>query len=248
MAVLAMALSFGSADATPRQSPPTSAPATSQAADSAFEAALASIGAKASAIEDLTADFVQVKRTPLLRKPLESRGVLRVKGDRMRWDTSKPVPGVMMINQTELQLYSPREELLEIYPMEHGLSQLAGSPLPRLQLVREHFRITPTEWPGLDRAQRERRLAMRLTPLDPSLGQHIQEVLVLLNMDTGCAECVQTIDPEGEVLEIQFSNVRLNTKLSDDAVRFEPPPGTTISRPLEPGRPQATSSPGRPAS
>jgi len=210
---------------------------TRPAVEADLETQLSEIDRRAAAITDLSAEFVQLKHTPLLKKPLESKGTLRVKGDQMRWDTESPSPGVMTIDAVELRVYSPDQRQLEIYPMQNGLGQIAASPVPRLTVVREHFLIERIDWPQENQRDQESndRLAIRLTPRDASFRKHVREVRVLLHMDSGCAQVVRIIDPDDDELEITFSNLRINPGLRDDQVRFDPPKGTVISRPLESG-------------
>ena len=91
-----------------------SPPASQPVVDAALDAQLTEIDRRAEKIADLTADFVQLKHTALLKKPLESRGSLCVKGAFMRWDTTSPSITVMTIDQKEMRLYSAQERLLEI--------------------------------------------------------------------------------------------------------------------------------------
>src|SRR6478735_3538617 len=104
------------------------APATTRSADLA--ARLVEIDRRASAITDLTADFAQEKFTPLLRKPLVSKGVIRVRGAAMVWDTRTPEPTRMRIDPQEIRLYYPRQNTVEVFPMDRQLGSLAASPLP----------------------------------------------------------------------------------------------------------------------
>jgi outer membrane lipoprotein-sorting protein len=218
---------------TPHHQVSGQAPATQPAIDQHLQRQLEEIDRRAAQITDLTSDFVQLKHTALLKKPLESRGRLRIRGVAMRWDTTDPSPGVMVIDEQELRLYSPAQSLLEIYPMQRGLGQIAASPLPRLAVVREHFDIAGCDWPGLDERSRATHVAVKLTPREESLARHVQEVRVLLEVTTGCASAVRMLDPDGDELEISFLRIRTNTGVREDEVRFDPPSGTTISRPLE---------------
>jgi outer membrane lipoprotein-sorting protein len=209
------------------------APATQPTVDEALVAQLAEIDRRAEEIADLTADFVQLKHTAMLKKPLESRGSLRIKGAVMRWDTTSPSATVMIIDQNELKFYSADQRLLEIYSMERGLGQIAASPLPRLAVIREHFTIERYEWPSPPTPETGEHLAVKLTPREESLGRHVQEVRVLLDLTTGCASAVRILNPDGDELEISFRNIRTNTGMDDEEVTFDPPAGTSISRPLE---------------
>ena len=57
---------------------------------------------------------------------------------------------------------------------------------------------------------------------------------------------VRLLDPDGDELEITFRNIRTNTGVREDEVRFEPPAGTTVSRPLEADSPASRSAEGEP--
>src|SRR5205814_1564083 len=71
------------------QEMPATAPASQP---QAFEQRLRAINATGLRIKDLTADFVQEKQSPLLRKPLVSRGTIAVRGDTSLWNTREPEP------------------------------------------------------------------------------------------------------------------------------------------------------------
>src|SRR5438105_2755118 len=75
--------------------------------DPAFDQALRAINAKGLAIKDLTADFVQEKHSPLVRKPLVSRGTVTAKGDTSLWVTTAPEPTQMTCDPRLLRLFYP---------------------------------------------------------------------------------------------------------------------------------------------
>ncbi|HTL29516.1 MAG TPA: outer membrane lipoprotein carrier protein LolA, partial [Tepidisphaeraceae bacterium] len=115
---------------------PTTAPA---GVDAVLWQQMLAINARSQQIEDLKATFEQKKFTALLKKPLISTGEVRVKGATMRWDTKEPVPTVMVIDEKEVKLLYPQQKVLEIYKVDQQLSSLAASPLPRLDVLKQHF-------------------------------------------------------------------------------------------------------------
>jgi hypothetical protein len=52
-----------------------------------------------------TVHTAQQKFTALLRKPLASSGVVRLKGAVSRWDTRRPEPAVLHADGRELRMY-----------------------------------------------------------------------------------------------------------------------------------------------
>src|SRR5688572_9067005 len=87
---------------------PASQPATAPAGvDPKLWARMVEINQRGAQIEYLSADFSQEKFTPLLKRPLISTGKITVAGPRMRWDTVKPEPTIMLIGEKEVELYYP---------------------------------------------------------------------------------------------------------------------------------------------
>ncbi|MDB5296035.1 MAG: hypothetical protein JWO31_2018 [Phycisphaerales bacterium] len=218
---------------------PDAAPASQPAAlDPAFEAKLKDVDAKAGAVTDFTARFTQKKYTALLRKPLVSGGTVKVLGSAVRWDTERPEPAVLHADGKEVRLYYPKQKLVEVYPIDKRMSDLAASPLPRLPALKASFAFAPLAPADMkpdagDLADGPDRLAVRLTPTGGFLKQHIAEVRVLLDAKAGLMLCVVTVDAEGDRTVIRFDDVKLNTGLKPVDVAFAPPAGVKVSRPLE---------------
>src|SRR4051812_22360570 len=124
--------------------------ATSQATSPAFEQRLREINAKGLRIKDLTADFVQEKQSPLLRKPLVSRGTVAANGDASVWITTTPEPTQMTCDPHLLRLYYPDRKVVEEYPIASRLGMLAASPLPSLDVIMQNFTVSPDSGEGLD--------------------------------------------------------------------------------------------------
>jgi outer membrane lipoprotein-sorting protein len=205
--------------------------------DAAFARALSEIDQKARRIKDLKADFKQSKHTALLKKPMQSEGTVRIKVDSeppiMRWDTTKPQASTTWIGGNELKIYSPREALLEIYSIQSAWSQLAASPLPKMESLREQFSISSWAWPDLDPAVADRRIGLKLVPQKEQIREHLLEVRILIDRDTACAVAAEVLYPDQDRLELWFTNVRLNSGIDGQELELKVPAGTAISRPLE---------------
>jgi outer membrane lipoprotein-sorting protein len=197
-------------------------------------AALKGIDQKVSRIKDLRADFRQEKQTALLKKPLVSSGSLAVKGSRTLWKTVEPEPTEMLIDGDQIEIFYPKEKVLEIYPIQGQLGALAASPLPRLEVLEKFFafeRIAVAELkPG---GSEKELLAVKLTPMEESLAKHVRQVEVLLDRHSGFVFEARTLDTGGDRTTLRFSHFQTNTGLSDSALELHVPKGTTISRPLE---------------
>ena len=195
--------------------------------DPALLALLAEIDKKAAAVSDLTADFKQEKFTALLKKPLVSTGRLFIKSSAMLWDTTAPEPTRMRIDEKEVRLFYPRQKILEIYPIDQRLGSLAASPLPRLDVLRTHFNIERIA------SDNSSVLQLKLTPIEVTLQEHVDHVLVSLDPAKGLILNAEVTDADGDRTAIEFSNIKTNMNLSDDSVRLDVPKGTRIVHPLE---------------
>jgi outer membrane lipoprotein-sorting protein len=211
------------------------APPAPKAADPATDEQLLDIDRRAGAIQDLTARFEQEKFTPLLKKPLVSSGQIRVKGGVCRWDTKSPEPSVLHADGRQIRMYYPRQSMLEVYPIDKRLSELAASPLPRLATLKEHFSIEPIAPKDRSReeAAAEGKLALRLVPKGEFLSKHVDEVRVLLDVASACVARVEVIDADGDRTVIRFSETKLNTGLKEADLELAVSAGTKVSRPLE---------------
>jgi outer membrane lipoprotein-sorting protein len=205
----------------------------------ALLARLTEIDSRAARVEDFTAEFEQRRFTALLKKPLVSNGTVRVRGPVVRWDTKSPEPAVLHSDGKELRMYYPGQGVLEVYPIDQRLSELAASPLPRLGSLRKHFAIAqiPVEelrdaakgQAGTDQAEY---IALRLTPTDDALREHLAFVRVLIDVAGAHMVKVETNDPDGDRTVISFTKVRINTGVRPEELALTVPPATKVTRPL----------------
>ncbi|HZW07211.1 MAG TPA: outer membrane lipoprotein carrier protein LolA [Phycisphaerales bacterium] len=201
--------------------------------DAAFQKRLNEVDAAMAKVTDLRADFEQRRKTPLLKRPLVSKGTVVTRGERVRWDTTSPRLSTMVIGGGEIRMYYPSDRLLEVYPIGAGFKDIAGAPLPRLSLLKERFELAPIPVKDLGGDEKNDRLvAVRMTPRGDDLKKHVTSVRVLIDTAKPAATKVVMTDPEGEETEIAFSNVRLNSGVKDADVELKVPEGVRVSRPL----------------
>jgi outer membrane lipoprotein-sorting protein len=240
LTLLALILMLQGTPAQPKAEAPSPAPAAA-AKESDLDARLDALDKKIAAIKDLAADFEQNKKTALLKKPMTSSGTIKLKGPKTRWDTAKPHPTIMTIDASEVRIYYPEQKTVEVYPVQGDMARLAASPLPRMSVIREQFEIKeikPSELLPKGEEPGEGLLAISLTPKADALKEHIQSVRVLIDTSTACAKRVEITDADGDQTTIAFTNIRLDSGLSDKDVALVTPAGTTGSRPLEGGSPK----------
>ena len=201
----------------------------------ALRARLDDIDRRAAAVSDLSGRFRQEKFTALLKKPLVSSGRVRTKGAVVRWDTETPEPAVLHADGKEIRMYYPKQSVVEVYPIDRRLAELAASPLPRLAALRQHFSIEQLPRDQQPQAERDdpNRLALRMVPTDELLGKHVDEVRVTLDAAAASVVRVEVDDADGDHTVIRFLDVMTNTGIKPSDLELVLPAGTKVSKPLE---------------
>jgi outer membrane lipoprotein-sorting protein len=202
--------------------------------DAALWSRMVAIDERAGRIQSLVADFEQRKFTALLKRPLVSSGVVRVKGSTMRWDTRQPHGSVLLITEREVRIFypDPPPGVVEIYGIDQRMGELAASPLPRLAVLKDRFSFQQVPTAELDpKVDPARFLALRMTPIDPALREHVREVRVLLDVSAGYIVRAEMTDADGDRTLLHFTSVTLNTIAGE--IDLKVPAGAKVTRPLE---------------
>ena len=223
--------------------PPGSQPVTPEASRGSAEdldARLNTLDARIGAVHALRATFVQQKHTPLLKKPMESSGTVRVKGERTRWDTVEPSPSTMTTDATELRIYFPEQRVVEVYDLAGDIRELSGSPLPKLAAIRASFdlKLLKASELGADDADRSL-VAMELVPRVATFEEHITSIRVLLDERIPAVRRIEVVDIDGERTDISFHDIETNPTIEDHEVALEVPAGVRTVHPLSPGKDRA---------
>lgn len=220
--------------AQPAASLPTPAPA---APNADFDRRLAEIDALAGRIKDVGAAFVQVKHSTLLTEPLTSKGEVLSKGGVTLWSTTEPEATRVRTDASTMRVYYVKSNVVEEYPMEHGLASLASSPLPRLDTLRAMFSLEPDPGDGLAPLERaEKSLGVRLVPNSAELRKHVASVRVLLDAARAIVLVFEVTDPDGERTTIRFSDIRVDQGLSDERLDLRTAADARVVKPFDAGR------------
>jgi outer membrane lipoprotein-sorting protein len=207
--------------------------AATRPVDPALWNRMLAVDQRSANIIDLTARFEQEKFTALLKKPLLSGGVVRVRGSGMRWDTNHPEPTVLRLDEREVRIYYPRQKIIEVYGIEQKLASLAASPLPRLDVLKQHFSFEELAVDELDKSvDPSKYLALKMKPTEPALREHVDEVRVLLDIAGGYLVRLEIIDSDGDRSVIRFSDVKINTGLTGKDLEIKAPADVKIVHPL----------------
>lgn len=222
------------ADAPPATQPAAASPGDAPAGvDPQLWTQMVAIDARASRITSMVAHFQQEKFTALMRKPIVSSGTIRIKGSMMRWDTTEPYPSTMLFSDREAKIFypNPAPGSLEIYSLDQRMAEMAASPLPRLKVLKEAFTFAQIPVHDMDANAKSGFLALRMTPREPSLKEHVQEVRVLLDANAGYIVRAEMTDADGDRTVLHFSQIKLN--VDPGKLELTVPAGTKVVHPLE---------------
>jgi len=223
------------ADAPPATHPAAVSPgAAPSGVDLQLWAQMVAIDARSSHIASMVAHFQQEKFTALMRKPIVSSGTIRIKGSMMRWDTTEPYPSTMLFSDREAKIFypNPAPGTLEVYSLDQRMAEMAASPLPRLKILKVTFTFAQIPVHDMDaNAKDDGFLALRMTPREQSLKEHVQEVRVLLDANAGYIVRAEMTDADGDRTVLHFSQIKLN--VDPGKLELTVPAGTKVVHPLE---------------
>jgi outer membrane lipoprotein-sorting protein len=223
--------------------PDSPAQRSQPAADATLDAAMQAVDDRIGKIEDLRAKFVQRKSSAMLRKPIVSTGEVIARGEVVLWRTQQPRKADMRVGNGEIRLLYPDAKLLEIYPIGHAKG-MTGGPLPRLRDLREQFTFTRSG----DVPANGTLLQVLLTPRSEDMRRSVASVHVTIDTTVPCVTKIVMIDPDGEETTVEFTEIRINSAVTESDVALQVPDGTRESRPLEGRSTQQTQEVGKPPS
>ena len=188
----------------------------------------------ASHVVDLQADFTQLKQTPLLARPLESHGQVRLTRDISRWDTRVPASSMMVHTRRQIRIYYPDLKTMEVIDLDRAVPQATIGPLPNWSAIQREFVLTrvPSDGDGhgLDTGQGDR-VVLRLLPNDETLGQYLTQCTVAVDLATGLVHQAAYVTTDGEQTMITFSEHRVNSGLRAGDLELSLPEDVQVVRP-----------------
>lgn len=210
------AIALARADAVPDAIPAT---------DPALVETLRQLEQKRGPIEDLTAKFTQERVTSLLRKPIHSRGIVRLKGSQMRWEVKEPSPSIVHRTEEELRIYLPEDKVVEVYPIGSKAEFAWGSNVLDTAALAAANRIE-----RIDAEDGE--IGLRLTLREESMREFLEHIDLVINETSGLVKRVRMVEGGGESTLVTFEDIQINTGLKDEDVALVLPEDVTVSRPL----------------
>lgn len=186
---------------------------------------------KYETMKSFSADFIQIL------KHLESGAEERRTGSlvfqkplRLRWETRKPHPELLVINDKEIWDYLPDEELAYRYSPE-----VAADSASVIRVVTGQSRLDE-DFTVEAEPDEEGLAVLRIYPREP--GPQMVEAILWVDRTSKIIHRARILDFYGNTNELVFSRFRLNISPSSKTFTFTPPENVTVEDLLESAAPE----------
>lgn len=206
---------------------------------------LADWAARLKDVKSLRVEFTQTKELRILRRPLVSKGVVLLKGQKLLMtvdsqDGTRDTELAVDAARGEARIHYPRQRRLEVFEIGKG-----GSPdTPFPFFGGDVERLPETHRVRLEREKEgdQERTVLVLAPRDPAskAGE------TRLGFVEGRVARVRQTTPAGEKLTLEITRFEVGAEIADASVELAVPEGTEVVRPLA-TKPEPTASPPAPS-
>lgn len=174
---------------------------------------------------DLRARFVQEATIRSMKKTEREEGIVYFKNPRMMlWDYRKPKAKKLVIDARKAWLYIPEDRVVYVQNAEEVFrSGPAVKFLSGIGKLSEDFQIRFT-----NDAPRNARGNYLLTLTAKEAGSPIDRLDLTIDGNSFQISEVRFGDAYGNTTRIEFSDLRINTGLSEALFRFQPPAGVEV--------------------
>ena len=204
--------------------PPGPAPAPPPGARLDVKAVVAEVQKRYDGAADFRARFTQTLTSAALGRKTNSAGeVMFKKPGRMRWDYEKPEKTSYVTDGGVLWLYEPDDkqafkQKLESSQLPAALSFLTGKGKLATEFDITFAGKTPYGGPGEH--------VLSLSPKTPQA--QVKTILFIVDPRTFDVRESVITDAQGNVNDLVFADIRVNTKVPEAVFHFTPPAGTRV--------------------
>ncbi|MEA1996622.1 MAG: outer membrane lipoprotein carrier protein LolA [Gemmatimonadota bacterium] len=186
-------------------------------------------------LEDMQADFVQTKEMAFFDECIVSKGKFYFRNpDKLVLDTRSPEHQQLIINYNHVWLHYP--ELKQVHELSlkqsKGLSAMFVGFGGSVKDIREQFSVELGELDEGAKTQGKSFCKLILQPLpgSPAASPALCLDRVILMVDRGKWLPVKTwiVQKNGDRTILEYSNRKVNLKLSESRFTFKPPAGTEV--------------------
>jgi outer membrane lipoprotein carrier protein len=218
-AIFALALALQATASFPGLAEEVAHPPTAECSDRAVQA----VQSRYEGIRDVTARFEQTSRqvtTGVPGQPLVSRGkVVLAKPGKMRWTYEEPEPSLVVSDGKTLWLFDPAFGEVQKIPAGEGfLTGAAAQFLLGAGDMRRDFAVSAV---SCDASEAE----LELVPRESAT---YERAFLRVDPSTGEVRSTRIVDLLGNVVRIDFRDLRFNTSPRESEFRFQVPEGVKV--------------------
>jgi len=174
--------------------------------------------------EDFRARFNQTLTNAAFKRKTSSTGeVLLKKPGRMRWNYQTPDPKMYLADGDLLWLYEPEDKQafkqdLKTSQLPAALAFLTGKGKLAAEFDITFIKDARLGSPG--------DYVLALSPKQPQSA--VKAIVFVVDPQTFQVRQSMITDPQGNTNDLLFSDIKINTRLSDSTFRWTPPAGTRV--------------------
>lgn len=215
------------------------APPVARADETQLDAFLTRLDARRASLVDFTAQFRQRQYAALFGDVKLSSGTLKFRApDAMLWEYLEPDKSFLRVSPDEVQFYFPLLEQVEVYAVadQRSMRSLLASFTQPTTALRADYDLAylPPGTATVDFAGETVALpdapGLTMRPHQDEMRAQFTRVDFWVRPDSFMLCLLVLTEPGGDTTTFLFEEVRTNTGLTDAALSFHAPPGTTIVR------------------
>jgi outer membrane lipoprotein carrier protein len=174
---------------------------------------------------DMKAHFIQEVTIKAMKRTDREEGTVYFKNPRrMLWSYERPKAKKLVISAKKSWLYLPEDRIAYVQNADSLLkSKLMMRFFSGIGRFKEDFQVAFCRPEGTDR---EGNYCLILVPKDTGIG--VGNLFLTVDKDSYQISRCRFSDTYGNLTQIQFSQIKINSGLSEQLFSFKPPPGTDI--------------------
>ena len=199
-----------------------------------LEATLKKMEQASEGFRTFSADLATVKYDALLDEfyPKETGKFYYSRADDgsalIRWEVLKPGEKILTIQEREALLYQPKIKSAQKYHLKENKDKaeylalgIGQSP----EELRDTFNI---RYLGSEQVNGEDCAQIELTPKDPKAASMFSSIIIWVKKETGVSTRMKLVEPYKDYITVEFSNEKLNEKISRSLFSQKLPDGVDI--------------------
>lgn len=206
----------------------------SSLAAATLESSLAKMNANSASFAGMTAAIKRTQHTAIINDDAREAGRIAMKRGKgkvaVRIDFTEPEPKAFSYRDKRVEMYLPKINTLQIYDtgkFDSALTQglLIGFGTSSKELNANY----DVKWLGDEKIGAH----LELTPKAAATREHIKKIEMWLDAGDGYPRQVKIHQPSNDYMLIQYSDLQMNSSLTDDQVRVNAPKNAKKEYPLK---------------